>query len=46
MDALLMIIALVCFVIAALKVAPVVDWLAIGLAFMAAGHIWTHVFVR
>lgn len=46
MDALLLVIALVCFIIAALKVIPVIDWIAVGLAFFVAGHIWTHLTIR
>lgn len=45
MDALLIVVALVCFVIAALNVLPPYNWLAIGLAFFAAGHIWTRLIV-
>lgn len=41
-----MVVALICFIIAALKVAPVIDWIAVGLAFMAAGHIWTHIVIH
>ena len=43
LEGLLMVVALVCFVVAALGVAPRIPWLPVGLAFLAAGHIWTTV---
>lgn len=46
MDLLVIVIAIVCFVLAALPVAPRVPWLAIGLAFFAAAHIVTRLIVE
>lgn len=40
LSVLLLIVALVCFVLAALAVVPRIPWLPGGLAFFAAGHIW------
>ncbi len=40
MDALLILIAFACFVLAALNV-PRANWLAVGLAFFSLGHTWT-----
>jgi hypothetical protein len=36
---LLLVVAIVCFVLVALNVLPEINLLAIGLAFLAAGHL-------
>ena len=45
MEALLIVIAIVCFVLAAVPVLPRVPWLPVGLAFLSAGHIWSHLLI-
>jgi hypothetical protein len=46
MELLLIVIAIVCFVIAALPIATPINWIAVGLAFFAASHVVTRLIVQ
>lgn len=41
---LLQIVAIICFILAAVPIRG--PWLPVGLAFFAAGHIWSQVVLR